>query len=180
MNANVITFHRKPFRFKQAIGISILVMAFTLSGCSSHPKQRTAAANTSVLFAKTAKPNKIQRLLSRHYEHWKRTPYKLGGTSKRGIDCSAFVQITYRDVFDKRIPRSTQLQEKSGHSVSRKNLRLGDLVFFRTGRRQKHVGIYIGKNQFMHASTSRGVMLSKLNSPYWAKTYWKAKRILSI
>ncbi|WP_455198680.1 NlpC/P60 family protein [Kaarinaea lacus] len=151
-----------------------------LSGCSAPVKHSATSGKNTALFSGTAGHSKVQQKLSRHFEYWKRTPYRLGGTSRRGIDCSGFVQVTFRDVFNKRIPRSTELQGKAGHSVKRGNLKLGDLVFFRTGRRQRHVGIYVGNNRFMHASTSRGVMLSKLNSPYWTKHYWKAKRILSI
>lgn len=186
MNIGANILYKKSVSYKSSISINklvvicLLVTALALSGCSTPPKQRTAVTKQSLLFPKSAKQNKLHRQLSRHYEYWKRTPYKLGGTSRRGIDCSGFVQVTYREVFDKTIPRSTELQGKAGHSVSRKNLKLGDLVFFRTGRRQRHVGIFIGNNQFMHASTSRGVMLSKLNSPYWKKHYWKAKRIINI
>jgi cell wall-associated NlpC family hydrolase len=57
---------------------------------------------------------------------------------------------------------------------------VGDLVFFKTGLAKRHVGIYIGKGQFIHASTSRGVTRSRLNSPYWSKHYWKSVRVLGI
>lgn len=167
-------------RFNTQIAACFLVTFFLLSGCATTSTHSTSATKKSTLFPKTVKQNQIQQKLTKHFHTWKRTPYKLGGTSRRGIDCSGFVQITFREVFDKKIPRSTNLQGKAGHTVSRKNLKLGDLVFFQTGRRQRHVGIYIGNNQFMHASTSRGVTLSKLNSPYWSKHYWKAKRIISI
>jgi cell wall-associated NlpC family hydrolase len=169
-----------PFSLSKLIGISFVITVLVLSGCSTSPKQPAATTKASALFAKNTNHGPIQRQLSRHFEFWKQTPYKLGGTSKRGIDCSGFVQVTYQEIFDKNLPRSTALQVKAGHNVSRNNLKLGDLVFFRTGRRQRHVGIYVGNNRFMHASTSRGVMLSKLNSPYWVKHYWKARRILSI
>lgn len=180
---NILThiFPKTLLSFNRLIGISIVITVFFgLSGCSSSPKQPVATSKAMASFAKNGHPSKIQRQLSRHFEFWKHTPYKLGGTSKRGIDCSGFVQVTYRDVFGKKLPRSTALQGKAGRDVSRNNLKLGDLVFFQTGRRQRHVGIYIGNNRFMHASTSRGVMLSKLNSAYWAKHYWKARRVLNI
>ena len=174
-----ITFLKRPAGLSKLPWICFLTTVVFLAGCSAPAKQRTAATKPATIFPETTRPSKLQRQLMSHYDHWKRAPYKLGGISKRGIDCSGFVHITYRDVFHRKIPRSTQLQGMAGHSVSRKNLRLGDLVFFRTGRRQRHVGIYIGNNRFMHASTSRGVMLSTLNSPYWSKHYWKAKRLLT-
>ncbi|WP_455217017.1 NlpC/P60 family protein [Kaarinaea lacus] len=179
MKTRIATDQGKTRHLEAVFGISILIAIFLISGCSTPLKNNPTAVTQSPLFPGTTSHSKVQQELSRHFENWKRTPYRLGGTSRRGIDCSGFVQVTFRDVFDKKIPRSTELQRKAGHSVKRENLRLGDLVFFRTGRRQRHVGIYIGNNSFMHASTSRGVMLSKLNSPYWSQHYWMAKRILS-
>ena len=180
MTTHVHTILERPIGLFKLIAICFIVSTTVLAGCSTSPKQPDSAANDTFLSAKNGNSSKVLRKLNRHYNHWKKTPYKLGGTSKRGIDCSGFVQVTYRDVFNKVIPRSTALQVKAGHNISRKNLKLGDLVFFRTGRRQRHVGIFIGNNRFMHASTSKGVMLSKLDSPYWTTHYWKAKRIITI
>ncbi len=64
-----------------------------------------------------------------------------------------------------------------GKSVSRSNLRTGDLVLFRAGSTGRHVGIYIGNNQFVHASTSSGVIISSMNEPYWKKRYNEARRV---
>ncbi|WP_289465655.1 NlpC/P60 family protein, partial [Klebsiella pneumoniae] len=90
----------------------------------------------------------------------------LGGSTKKGIDCSAFVQRTFREQFGLELPRSTSEQQDTGKSVSRSKLRTGDLVLFRAGSTGRHVGIYIGNNQFVHASTSSGVMISNMNEPY--------------
>ena len=183
-NVITLTIHNtileRPIGLSKLIFICIIVSAYGLAGCSTSPKQPDSKTKDAFLSAKKGKSSNILRKLDRHYKYWKKTPYKLGGTSKRGIDCSGFVQLTYRDVFNRAIPRSTALQGKAGHNVSRKNLKLGDLVFFRTGRRQRHVGSYVGNNRFMHASTSKGVMLSKLDSPYWTTHFWKAKRIINI
>ena len=70
-------------------------------------------------------------------------------------------------------------QQEMGKSVSRSNLRTGDLVLFRAGSTGRHVGIYIGNNQFVHASTSSGVIISSMNEPYWKKRYNEARRVLS-
>lgn len=85
----------------------------------------------------------------------------------KGIDCSSFVQRTFREQFGLELPRSTYEQQETGKSVSRTNLRTGDLVLFRAGSTGRHVGIYIGNNQFVHASTSSGVIISSMNEPYW-------------
>lgn len=119
----------------------------------------------------------VEQALLDHYRAWRHVPYRYGGLSKRGIDCSGFVHVTYRDLFGIRLPRSTTVLAESGRATSRDNLETGDLVFFRTGRRTRHVGIYISGGRFMHASKSSGVMLSSLDNPYWAEHYWKSVRV---
>lgn len=94
------------------------------------------------------------------YADWKGVRYRLGGDSKRGIDCSAFVQRTFREQFGMDLPRSTYEQEDLGKKIQRTKLRVGDLVLFRAGSTGRHVGIYLGNDQFVHASTSSGVMIS--------------------
>lgn len=117
-----------------------------------------------------------QRLYSQH-KKWKGTRYRLGGLSKRGIDCSGFVLTTFQEQFGITLPRTTAQQAKQGAEIPRSRLRAGDLVFFKTSRRVRHVGIYIEDEKFLHASTSKGVTISNLNTPYWRATYWKAIRI---
>ena len=171
-------FSKHPF-LNTTIVIAILAGLVVISGCSSTPKRGASNAKNSALFPKSVKQTWTQKRLSKHFHSWQRTPYRLGGISKSGIDCSGFVKITYRDVFSRTIPRSTELLAKAGKNISRKNLKFGDLVFFKTSRKVRHVGIYVGRGKFIHASTSRGVMQSNLGSSYWKKHYWKAKRILS-
>jgi len=129
-------------------------------------------------------PNKltnttIKQKLTQQYQDWKGAPYKLGGNSKKGIDCSGFVHITFKQKMGLNIPRTTSLLAKTGMAINRQQLAPGDLVFFTTGFTKRHVGIYMGNGNFLHASTSRGVMISSLNSPYWSKHYWKSIRILA-
>lgn len=99
--------------------------------------------------------------------------------AQEGIDCSAFVQRTFREQFGLDLPRSTYEQQEMGKSISRTKLRTGDLVLFRAGSTGRHVGIYIGNDQFVHASTSSGVTISSMNEPYWKKRYNEARRVLS-
>ncbi|AGB83233.1 spr peptidase [Serratia sp. FGI94] len=113
------------------------------------------------------------------YADWKGVRYRLGGESKRGIDCSAFVQRTFREQFGMDLPRSTYQQEDMGKKVQRSKLRPGDLVLFRSGSTGRHVGIYLGNDQFVHASASNGVMISKLTNVYWNKRYHEARRVLT-
>ena len=80
---------------------------------------------------------------------------------KSGIDCSAFVQEAFRDQFGVELPRSTSDQQFAGTKVNRSTLKAGDLVLFKTGRTMRHIGIYIGNDKFVHASTSSGVIVSE-------------------
>ena len=112
------------------------------------------------------------------YAKWEGVRYKLGGESMTGIDCSAFIQKAFEEKLALEMPRTTLLQAKVGKEVSKNELELGDLVFFKTGK-TKHVGIYMENGKFMHASTSNGVTISDLDNSYFAKNYWKAQRIIN-
>jgi len=107
---------------------------------------------------------------------WGGVPYRLGGASRGGVDCSALVQLTYRDLFGIQLPRTTGEQARMGTTIKPRERRSGDLVFFRINRGLNHVGIYLEGGRFMHASTSSGVMISSLDEAYWKKRYWKTVR----
>ena len=172
--------HFEAMHFRHIFSLSLFLTAMMLGACSSPSiKRDTSPSANQKLYTPSVKQTKSQKKLARHYRHWQNTPYKLGGLSENGIDCSGFVYITYRDVFGTRIPRSTKLLAKTGKNVAQNKLKFGDLIFFKTGISQRHVGIYIGDRKFIHASTSRGVMRSSIDSPYWNNSYWKAKRILN-
>lgn len=115
--------------------------------------------------------------LYRFYNDWFRTPYLLGGTTKSGIDCSSFVQQAFYAAYRKKLPRTTELQAKMGKKIHRSYLRQGDLVFFYLNNKTAHVGIYLGDQHFMHASTSKGVIISKFDSPFWLEHFTQARRI---
>ncbi|MEH2920116.1 bifunctional murein DD-endopeptidase/murein LD-carboxypeptidase [Samsonia erythrinae] len=121
----------------------------------------------------------IKSKLLNQYASWKGVRYRLGGDSRRGIDCSAFVQRTFREQFGMDLPRSTYEQQEMGQKVQRNKLRVGDLVLFRAGSTGRHVGIYLGNDQFVHASTSSGVMISSMTEGYWSKRYQEGRRVLS-
>ncbi|WP_425313972.1 NlpC/P60 family protein [Shewanella salipaludis] len=117
-----------------------------------------------------------QALLALH-EEWRGVPYRFGGNSKRGIDCSALVALALKDMLGKQLPRTVAEQRRLGKEVPRNELQSGDLLFFKTGSSSRHVGIYLDKDRFLHASTSKGVTVSSLLNPYWAAKYWVAKRL---
>jgi LysM repeat protein len=111
-------------------------------------------------------------------------PYRLGGETVRGLDCSAFVRKIYA-IFDLELPRSAREQFKLGKDVARDELLPGDLVFFRTRRHAPyptHVGIYIGDGKFIHASSMRGngVKIDSLSSEFFSRSYVGARRIMDL
>ena len=112
------------------------------------------------------------------YRYWQGAQYQYGGSSRSGVDCSALVATAYQDVFNKNLPRTTDAQAKVGKRVRKSKLQAGDLVFFKTGWRSRHVGIYLEDGIFMHSSTSSGVIKSSLNSKYWREHYWKSRRVI--
>ncbi len=119
----------------------------------------------------------VKQVLYEQYQAWKGVPYREGGGGRKGIDCSGFVYVTFREKFGRIMPRTTKGQSTLGSNIGQKSLQAGDLVFFKTGFFTKHVGIFIENRNFMHASTSKGVMISSLDNVYWSDKYWMAKRL---
>lgn len=104
--------------------------------------------------------------------------YRYGGMGMTGMDCSGFVSRVFLDALNIKLPRSSAAQAQVGVAVSKSNLQFGDLVFFKIRRhRISHVGVYVGDNNFVHASTKLGVIVSSLNETYYKRTYATARRI---
>jgi hypothetical protein len=107
-------------------------------------------------------------------DKWYGTKYKYGGLSTSGVDCSGFCNILYKEVYKKQLPRSTKDIAKQLKKVNKVKLAEGNLVFFNIeGKKNTHVGVYLMNNKFVHASTSKGVIISSLENPYYKKTYNK-------
>lgn len=130
----------------------------------------------------TASSNTIEAPIKKQaftdfYNEWKNVKYKMGGVSKTGIDCSAFTQKIYRDKFGIELSRTTRTQVNEGIEVARSELQPGDLVFFKTSKTDRHVGVYVGNNKFLHSSI-RGVQYTSLDKPFYKKNYWTSRRII--
>ena len=111
-------------------------------------------------------------------EDWYGTPYHFGGSSKDGIDCSAFAGSLMTTVFGIGLPRMAKDQYKVCKRVSKTEMEEGDLVFFHTTRKGiSHVGVYLGNNKFVHASLNYGVTISDLSEGYYARKLIAAGRV---
>lgn len=106
-------------------------------------------------------------------------PYRYGGMSRRGTDCSGLVCLVFREANDAKLPHSTKMLRELGRRVSVKNATSGDLVFFRRRiyGRVNHVGIYLADGTFIHASRKRGVVYSKLDEAYYRKHFAEIRRV---
>lgn len=166
--------------------VYILLTVILLSACGS--KQQI------VLPADFKGPKELSRLygirltpddnifLYNEGAKWLGTPHRTGGSSRRGIDCSGFVAIVYREIYGIQLARSSgDILKHNCNKIGRARLREGDLVFFNTGGRKKripgHVGIYLKDGRFIHTSTSKGVMINSLNEPYYKHTWLTGGRV---
>ena len=195
MKKNITLTGLKPFLMTSLFTLFSSYASMANASLSSVP----ATPNQIRIVAKAATPEQIEQQISRKevktaphnqnassanqasqkvnniYRKWAGTRYRLGGSGVGGIDCSAFVQKTMSGAFNVHLPRSTAEQRYSGRSISKSDLRPGDLVFF---RKNNHVGVYIGGGKFVHASSSRGVTTSSLSESYWARNYTQSRRVL--
>ena len=109
---------------------------------------------------------------------WLGVPYRYGGQSRKGIDCSALVGSIYREAYGMALPRSTGAIAKQAKRIKKSQLSCGDLLFFTIkDKRASHVGIYLAKGKFLHASTSKGVSVADLSNAYWSKYFSAAGRV---
>lgn len=131
-------------------------------------------------------PIKIDNRLSEHTlallneaEKWLGTKYKYGGDTKNGVDCSGLTMRVFEDALGIKLPRNSGKQQEYCSKIKKDELSEGDLVFFSTNNRNAvgHVGLYIGKGQMIHSSTSKGVIISSLNEDYYLRTYHSSGRV---
>jgi cell wall-associated NlpC family hydrolase len=165
-------FDRYAFALNTAIRwlvpCSIIFALIVIAGCGATPAKPL----------ESLPHNAIESKLRKAARHWHRTPHRLGGLDRRGIDCSGLVKVLYDDLFHIELPRTTRLQARQGRAVASGQWTAGDLLFFKPEDKGSHVGIYLANHEFLHATTRRGVIVSNLSEPYWHKSYWKARRLL--
>lgn len=166
----------------------LLLIISTLSSCkstknTSKRSKRTSTKTTKVETIKKPISNQAKAIIT-EAKRYKGTKYKYGGTTKKGMDCSGLIYTSF-GANDILMPRTTKELSTKGNWVDIKKLQEGDLVFFATkknSRKVNHVGIVTDikgdEVYFIHASSSRGVMISKLSERYWYFAYVQARRYL--
>ncbi len=161
-------------KVKKYIFILLLLSGCAVSLCRDRSVEMDAGSRGGVDPSDAAL---VKELLHDQLNEWRAAPYKAGGLSKEGVDCSGFVYVTYLSRFGVKLPRSAKSQASFGIPIHQEDLMPGDLVFFKTGFFTMHVGIYVENRTFIHASTRKGVMKSRLDDDYWSRKYWKAVRV---
>ncbi|MCB2149322.1 MAG: C40 family peptidase [Deltaproteobacteria bacterium] len=153
-------------------GLLLILLTLITSGCATSSVPDPEPVLSTSGGAGTA------RMLRAEIQSWLGTPHRLGGLSRRGIDCSGLVVVLYEDLFDMRLPRTTTALMHKGRRVEKNNLTAGDLVFFKPATKFPHVGIYLGQGEFVHTSTSYGVTLSRMDDDFWRQCYLTSRRLL--
>lgn len=151
----------------------------TMVSCSSHKDVSSGALNKNTYFGIKI-DNDNNKDLYREVESWIGVPYRYGGNTRKGVDCSGFVVNVYKSVYGKNLQRSSELIfKKNCKKINKDELREGDLVFFKTGSKKRigHLGIYLKDGKFAHASSSRGVMISNLEQDYYKRNFLYAGRV---
>ncbi|HSC52568.1 MAG TPA: C40 family peptidase [Phnomibacter sp.] len=115
-------------------------------------------------------------VLYQNIDSWYGTRYRYGGTTAKGIDCSAFMQVISSYSYERSLPRTAREQYLAMEGIRKEDLQEGDYVFFNTTGGISHVGMYLTNNKFIHSSSSQGVSIGDLNSKYWSKRFIGARR----
>ncbi len=159
-----------------------LINSFLAEKAASLANTKNSIKNSEI--AKAIMHNKTIDNILTEAQTYLGTPYRYGGMTRNGIDCSAFVLSVFGAAAGLSLPRVAASQSQEGERVEKENLQKGDLIFFSHGRRISHVGIVEsvsedGEVKFIHAATSKGVMVSSLNDSYWGPKYRFGKRIIN-
>lgn len=161
----------------------LLINSFISEKAVAIANAKTSLKNSEI--AKAIKHNKTIDNILTEASTYLGTPYRYGGTTRNGIDCSAFVLSVFGAAAGLTLPRVAASQSQEGEAIDKENLQKGDLIFFSHGKRISHVGIVEdvteeGEVKFIHAATSKGVMISSLNDSYWGPKFRFAKRVINV
>lgn len=162
----------------------IATASFFLAGCAgyqSYEAGSSATGQTASSTGNTSGPSytsAVASQLQQVYLRYQGTPYRYGGITQAGFDCSGFIVTAYREGLNRTLPRTTEMMLNEGQFVGRDQLREGDIVFFRIDGKDQHAGIYLGNDRFIHSASSVGVSESSLGNAYWQQRYSQARRFI--
>lgn len=150
-------------------GLLLLVLFLASCGVRKNTISTTNAARTAEAMA-SLKSKDLYRFIT----DWAGVKYKFGGLDKEGIDCSGFALLLQKDIYRQTLPRRSKDQAEAIKEKSLSDLKEGDLIFFSFGGQEvDHVGVYLNQNFFVHASTTRGVVVDNLSLPAYQSTIVK-------
>ncbi|MCK5126566.1 MAG: C40 family peptidase [candidate division Zixibacteria bacterium] len=166
----------------------LIVTYFILSGCQGTPRYG-GGHHTDEGTRSNSKPQNDTRqintyavdpiVMGRIIDKYLGKPYAGQSKERKGYDCSEFIGLVYSEYSSMHLPRTTEKLWKTGKRIEKSKLYFGDLVFFDTGGRGvSHVGIYVGFDEFVHASLSNGIIISNINDKYYHKRYLGARRMM--
>ena len=154
--------------------------AETKNGMSTVSSNKIESANALQLKYSILLNTEVENVnnpeLYRKIDEWYGTRYRYGGTTKQGIDCSAFIQVLFSSMYGFTLPRTSREQYQLSTKISRAEMKEGDLLFFNTTGGISHVGFYLQNNKFVHASTG-GVTISDIFDPYYLRRFMAVGRI---
>ena len=166
--------------------ILVWCSAMVIAGCTGYPRFRgndpveRPSRTTSLLPRQAADFSTSEFVrLGLILQSYLGKPYAGHSQYEPGIDCSLFTREVFNAYNKLQLPRTAAEQFRNGQPVARGDLRYGDLIFFKTdGTSISHVGVFLGYDSFIHASSSRGVIISQIDETYWARSYVGARRVL--
>ncbi len=165
--------------------IMVWCSAIVIAGCTGYPRFRSDGPAEASSRPASAQQEEASFTTSEYVrlglilQSYLGKPYAGHSAYEPGIDCSLFTREVFKTFGKMQLPRTAAEQFRNGHPVGRNELRYGDLVFFKTdGASISHVGVFLGYDNFIHASSSRGVIISGIDESYWARSYAGARRVL--
>ena len=175
---------------KKIANILLVCIAVScIASCSTRKQASTHSKHNNQTIARLSKQFGVRLTQADNISlydacsHWLGVKYRSGGNTMKGVDCSGLTTIIYSQVYGKKLERSSaNILRKNCGQINRNNLREGDLVFFKTigsgnSKTPTHVGIYLKNGKFIHASTSKGVIVSSLSEPYYVRTWITGGRV---
>ena len=155
----------------------LLFLTACMAGCTASrefEKQSALSPNSALSTSLIT----IEAELRKFAESWGDTPYAEGGNSRSGIDAPGLVMVIADKILGLSLPHSTARQLGFGQEIKRSSLSPGDIVFFRPTNTPRHVGVYLGSQEFLHAWPDDGVVIANLEDPYWNGAYWAGRRMM--